>query len=85
MAPEEEMPKRFGKYTLIRRIAVGGMAEIFLGIQRSMAGFEKLIVIKRILPRLAEDTEFVSMLLDEARIVATLSHPNIAQDRKSVV
>ncbi len=72
------MPKRFGKYTLIRRIAVGGMAEIFLGIQRSMAGFEKLIVIKRILPKLAEDTEFVSMLLDEARIVATLNHPNIA-------
>jgi serine/threonine-protein kinase len=78
VSPDEEMPKRFGKYTLIRRIAVGGMAEIFLGIQRSMAGFEKLIVIKRVLPKLAEDKEFVNMLLDEARIAATLNHPNVA-------
>jgi serine/threonine protein kinase len=75
----ETLPKRFGKYTLIRRIAVGGMAELFLGIQRSMAGFEKLIVIKRILPKLAEDRDFIQMLLDEARIAATLTHPNIAQ------
>ena len=74
----EEMPKRFGKYTLIRRLAVGGMAELFLAIQRSMAGFEKLIVIKRVLPQLAQDTEFVEMLLDEARIAATLNHPNVA-------
>ncbi len=74
----EEMPKRFGKYTLIRRLALGGMAELFLAIQRSMAGFEKLIVIKRILPQLAKDKEFVEMLLDEARIAATLNHPNVA-------
>jgi serine/threonine-protein kinase len=72
------MPKRFGKYTLIRRLAIGGMAELFLGIQRSMAGFEKLIVIKRVLPNLAKDTDFVQMLLDEARIAATLNHPNVA-------
>lgn len=76
--PEEEMPKRFGKYTLIRRIALGGMAELFLALQKSMAGFEKLIVVKRILPKLAQDEEFVQMLLSEARIAATLSHPNIA-------
>jgi serine/threonine-protein kinase len=75
----ETLPKRFGKYTLIRRIAVGGMAELFLGIQRSMAGFEKLIAIKRVLPKLAEDRDFIQMLLDEARIAATLTHPNIAQ------
>lgn len=74
----EEMPKRFGKYTLIRRIALGGMAEIFLALQKSITGFEKLIVVKRILPTLAKDKEFVEMLLSEARIAATLNHPNVA-------
>jgi serine/threonine-protein kinase len=64
---------------LIRKIAVGGMAEIFLALQRSVAGFEKVLVVKRVLPNLARDTEFVTMLLDEARIAATLNHPNIAQ------
>ncbi|MEM9191585.1 MAG: serine/threonine-protein kinase [Myxococcota bacterium] len=72
------MPTRFGKYTLLRQLAVGGMAELFLGIQRSVAGFEKLIVIKRVLPSLATDKDFVQMLLDEARIAATLNHPNVA-------
>ncbi len=76
---EEQFPKRFGKYTLLRRLAVGGMAELFLALQRSVAGFEKLIVVKRILPRLANDEAFVEMLLQEARIAATLTHPNIAQ------
>ncbi len=47
----EVMPKQFGKYTLLRRLAAGGMAEIFLALHRSVAGFEKLIVIKRICPR----------------------------------
>ena len=45
------LPRRFGKYTLLRKLAAGGMAELFLAIQRSVAGFEKLIVIKRILRR----------------------------------
>lgn len=75
----EEMPKRFGKYTLLRKLAVGGMAELFLALQTSVAGFEKLIVVKRVLPKLAADENFVTMLLDEARIAATLNHPNIAQ------
>ncbi len=72
------MPQRFGKYTLIRQIALGGMAELFLALQRSVAGFEKLIVVKRVLPHLAKDESFIEMLLAEARIAATLSHPNIA-------
>ncbi len=75
----EVLPKRFGKYTLLRRLAVGGMAELFLALQRSVAGFEKLIVVKRVLPKLASDRAFVEMLLQEARIAATLTHPNIAQ------
>lgn len=78
-ASEEELPRRFGKYTLLRRLAVGGMAELYLALQRSVAGFEKLIVVKRILPTLASDENFVQMLLAEARIAATLNHPNIAQ------
>lgn len=73
-----EFPSAFGRYALIRRLAVGGMAELFIAMQRSMAGFEKVLVIKRILPHLAMDPQFVQLLLQEARIAATLSHPNIA-------
>jgi serine/threonine protein kinase len=73
----EGLPRRFGKYTLIRKLAVGGMAELFLAIQRSVAGFEKLIVIKRILPAMNQDRAFIDMFLHEARIAATLSHPSI--------
>jgi serine/threonine-protein kinase len=73
------LPRRFGKYTLIRKLATGGMAELFLAIQKSVAGFEKLIVIKRILPSRTADHAFVEMLLHEARVAATLSHPNIVQ------
>ena len=76
---EEQLPRKFGKYTLLRRLAVGGMAEIFLSLHRSISGFEKLLVIKRILPNLTQDEEFLRMFLDEARIAATLNHPNIAQ------
>jgi serine/threonine-protein kinase len=72
------MPQRFGKYTLIRKLALGGMAEIFLALQKSMAGFEKLIVVKRVLPHLAKDQAFIELLLAEARIAATLNHPNVA-------
>lgn len=72
------MPVRFGKYTLLRLIALGGMAELFLALQRSVAGFEKLIVVKRVLPHLAKDESFIEMLLAEARIAATLNHPNVA-------
>src|SRR5260221_1199746 len=76
---EDGLPKRFGKYTLLRVLAKGGMAELFLAIHKSVAGFEKLIVIKRILPSMNQDKAFIEMLLHEARIAATLSHPNIVQ------
>lgn len=78
-ASMEGLPCRFGKYTLIRKLATGGMAELFLAIQKSVAGFEKLVVIKRILPAMNQDRAFVDMLLHEARVAATLSHPNIVQ------
>ncbi len=66
-----------GKYTLLRRLGHGGMAEVFLAKQMSEGGFEKLVVLKRILPHLASGPEFVTMFLDEARVAADLRHPNI--------
>ena len=71
--------KQFGKYRLIAHLATGGMAEIYLASHTSLAGFEKLIVIKRILPNLALEGKFVEMFLDEARIAALLNHPNVVQ------
>ena len=73
------LPRQLGKYTLVRKLATGGMAELFLAIQRSLGGFEKLIVIKRILPAMNQDSGFVDMLLHEARVAATLTHPNVVQ------
>ncbi|MGB9601003.1 MAG: serine/threonine protein kinase, partial [Myxococcota bacterium] len=73
------MGERFGKFEIITRIATGGMAEIFLAKQVGIEGFQKLIVIKRILPHLSSDKEFVNMFLDEARMAAQLNHPNIVQ------
>src|SRR5215471_6964681 len=67
-----------GKYEILRRLATGGMAEIYLARVRGTAGFEKVVVLKRILPNVAEDPTFVQMFLDEARLAATLQHPNIA-------
>ncbi len=72
-------PRPFGKYTLLSHLAIGGMADVFLAQHKGPAGFEKECVIKRILPHLAVDQEFVQMFLDEARIAARLSHPNIVQ------
>ena len=66
-----------GRYTLLRRLAVGGMAEIYLARQAAMAGFEKEVVIKRLRAELADDPRIVEMFLDEAKIGAQLNHPNI--------
>jgi serine/threonine-protein kinase len=76
---KDGLPRRFGKYTLLRKLATGGMAELFLALQKSVAGFEKLLVIKRILPAMNQDRAFIEMLLHEARIAATLTHANIVQ------
>jgi eukaryotic-like serine/threonine-protein kinase len=69
----------FGKYTLVAKLATGGMAEIFLARLHGDGGFEKLVCIKRILPHLAKDPQFVAMFLDEARVAARISHPNVCQ------
>jgi len=67
-----------GRYRIVRRLAVGGMGELVLAHTRSIHGFEKFVVLKRILPEHAATAEFVRMFLDEARLAATLDHPNIA-------
>ena len=66
-----------GKYRLLRPLAQGGMAEIFLARQEGTAGFSKTVVVKRVLSHLAQHGEFIEMFLDEARLAAQLSHPNI--------
>jgi serine/threonine protein kinase len=69
----------FGRFNLVRKLAAGGMGEVFLAQMQGMAGFEKPVVIKRLLPQLASDRAFVDMFLDEARLAARLHHPNITQ------
>lgn len=72
-------PVKFGKYYLLERINVGGMAEVFKAKSFGEAGFERLVAVKRILPSVAEDQEFIAMFIDEAKIAVQLTHPNIAQ------
>lgn len=67
-----------GKYEVLGLLASGGMAELYLARGRGLDGFEKLVALKRVLPHLARDPEFVDMFLDEARLAGTLDHPNIA-------
>ncbi len=69
----------YGRYQLLKKLATGGMAQIYLARQLGPEGFEKLLVVKRILPHLAENEDFITMFLDEARIAARLNHPNIVQ------
>lgn len=68
-----------GKYEIVTFLASGGMAELYLARARGIEGFEKVVALKRILPKLADDEEVVTMFLDEARLAATLHHPNLAQ------
>ena len=72
-------PQGFGRYVLVDKIAVGGMAEVFKAKSFAEGGFEKLLVIKRILNHLSENDEFVEMFIDEAKISVELQHPNIVQ------
>ncbi|MBE7448908.1 MAG: serine/threonine protein kinase [Kofleriaceae bacterium] len=70
---------RLGRYELIRRLATGGMAELYLARAGGISGFEKLVALKRILPQYAQHEDFVRMFLDEARLTATIQHANVAQ------
>ncbi len=77
-APKRQ-PIPFGKYLLLDRVNIGGMAEVWRAKTFGAGGFERLVAIKRILPNIAEDEEFISMFLDEAKITVQLNHANIAQ------
>ena len=72
-------PVLLGKYELVRKLASGGMAEVFLARAAGPMGFEKTVVLKRILSHLADQPNFVSMFLAEARLAAQLNHPNVVQ------
>jgi serine/threonine protein kinase len=72
-------PTPFGKYYLLERINVGGMAEVFRAKAFGVEGFERLVAVKRILPNIAEDKEFIRMFIDEAKLSVQLNHANIAQ------
>jgi eukaryotic-like serine/threonine-protein kinase len=72
-------PIPFGKYFLLERINVGGMAEVFRAKAVGVEGFERVVAVKRILPSIAEDQDFITMFIDEAKIAVQLTHANIAQ------
>ena len=72
-------PQIFGKFFLLQKLGTGGMAEIFRGKTAGAVGFEKELVIKRILPALSSDRQFVRMLVNEAKLTVALTHPTIAQ------
>ena len=74
-----ELPRDLGSYTLLKRLAVGGMAEVYVAKTKGIGGFEKQVAVKVIHPRYSEDEHFVQMLVEEAKISVLLTHVNIAQ------
>lgn len=72
-------PTQYGPYLLLERISVGGMAEVYKAKEYGVEGFERTVAVKRILPHVAEDDEFIAMFKDEAKIAVQLNHGNIAQ------
>jgi len=72
----------FDEYTIVGKIGRGGMSEVHLALSEGPSGFRKLVVLKRLFPHLNEDDSVVRMFLDEARLAARLSHPNIVQTLK---
>ena len=76
---KKEKGIEYGNYVLLEKVATGGMAELFKAKRRGVQGFQKIVAIKRILPHLVENEDFVTMFIDEAKLAAQLNHPNIAQ------
>ncbi|HXC17688.1 MAG TPA: protein kinase [Holophagaceae bacterium] len=79
LAPPPADSEEYGNYFLVEKIAVGGMAELFKAQQRGVQGFQKIVAIKRILPHLVDNEDFATMFIDEAKLAAQLTHPNIVQ------
>ncbi|WP_257304862.1 protein kinase domain-containing protein [Geothrix campi] len=78
-AGPQEVLEEYGNYFLLEKIAIGGMAELFKAQQRGVQGFQKIVAIKRILPHFSDNEDFVTMFIDEAKLAAQLTHPNIVQ------
>ncbi|MSP59115.1 MAG: serine/threonine protein kinase [Myxococcales bacterium] len=76
--PDQDLPQVFGRYLLLKRLSRGGMGEIFLGKLGEIQGFEKPVIIKKILPNLSADDEFIKRFIDEAQVAIKLNHANIA-------
>lgn len=72
------------KYRAIAELGRGGMATVYLALAQGVGGFSKLVVLKCIRPEIATETEFVTMFMDEARLAACLSHPNIVQTNEVI-
>ena len=68
-----------GRYQVLALLATGGMAEVFLAKLQGARGFERAVVLKRVLPHLARQAHFRTMFLDEAKVVAAIAHPNVVQ------
>src|SRR5690242_9065163 len=75
---DPNLPQVFGRYLLVQRLSRGGMGEIFLA-KHGLAGFEKLAVIKKVLPHLAADKQFISRFIDEGQVAIKLQHVNVAE------
>lgn len=79
MPSNVDAPRRLGRYRLRERLAVGGMAEVYKAVAEGLSGFEKTVVVKRLLPQHRRDQELLTMFVDEARLLGRLRHPNIAE------
>jgi serine/threonine-protein kinase len=78
-APVANTFPRLGRYQLVSRLATGGMAEVYLARHGELSGFKTLVVVKKVLPHLAQNPDFIAMFLDEARIASLLDHPNVVR------
>jgi serine/threonine-protein kinase len=74
---DADPPATLGSYTVLTKLAQGGMATVYVGSKQGVAGFERLVAIKCCLPHLRDDEDFVTMFLDEARLAARIHHPNV--------
>jgi serine/threonine-protein kinase len=74
-----QVATRIGRYDFVTLLGEGGMSRVYLAVSRGPVGFNKLVVVKQLRPEMAFDREFVTMFIDEARIAARLSHPNVVQ------